>query len=83
MNAWSAKTFYHDDTTPADGVVSRVFWQGKDDYEEVRNGLLRDFAGAIREKRQPLTGLEQALVVQQITDAIYASAAQGRAVEIV
>ncbi len=43
---------------------------------------LADFAAAIRENRQPMTSLEQALVVQKITDAIYASAAAGNSVEI-
>jgi predicted dehydrogenase len=41
-----------------------------------------DFALAIRENRRPKTGLEEALVVQQITDAIYRSAEEGRAVGI-
>lgn len=43
---------------------------------------LADFAAAIRENREPMTSLEQALVVQKITDAIYASAAAGTSVEI-
>ncbi len=43
---------------------------------------LADFAAAIRENRQPMTSLEQALVVQKITDAIYTSAERATAVEI-
>jgi hypothetical protein len=37
---------------------------------------------AVREARDPLTSLENALVVQRITDAIYASAGSGRAVDV-
>jgi predicted dehydrogenase len=43
---------------------------------------VQDFCAAIREGRQPKTGLEQALVVQQISDAIYRSAQLGQAVEV-
>ena len=43
---------------------------------------LADFAAAIREHRQPMTSLEQALIVQKITDAIYASAESGTSVDI-
>jgi predicted dehydrogenase len=41
-----------------------------------------DFAEAVRQGRPPRTTLEQALVVQQITDAIYESARSGQAVAI-
>jgi len=44
---------------------------------------LDDFAHAIREGRRPHTELEHSLVVQRITDAIYASARSGQAVEVV
>jgi predicted dehydrogenase len=37
-------------------------------------GVLRDFATAVLNNRSPKTTLEQALLVQQITDAIYLSA---------
>jgi predicted dehydrogenase len=43
---------------------------------------LDDFAHAIRERRRPYETLEEALVVQRITDAIYASARSGAAVEV-
>jgi predicted dehydrogenase len=43
-------------------------------------GVLADFARAIRQNRRPLTDLARALVVQQITDAIYESAETGREV---
>jgi len=40
------------------------------------------FVAAIRENREPMTSLEKALVVQKISDAIYASAEAGDTVTI-
>lgn len=76
------KALVHHRHSPADGVVDRVIWQGDDDYADLHAGPMVDFAAAIRTGRAPQTGLDRALVVQQITDAIYASAEQGQAVEI-
>ena len=45
-------------------------------------GYVEDFALAIRENRPPATGLEQALTMMQITDAIYQSAHSGQAVDV-
>lgn len=45
--------------------------------------LIADVIAAIREGREPLVTGEQALVVQRIVDAIYASAAAGREVPVV
>jgi predicted dehydrogenase len=77
-----AQQIIHDDTSTAEGVVTKTLWDGKEDLPPANNLLLQDFAKAIREGRQPMTGLEKALVVQQISDAIYASAERGIAVEI-
>jgi len=41
-----------------------------------------DFLGAILENRAPLTSLENALVVQRMTDAVYASAESGEAAAV-
>ncbi len=41
-----------------------------------------DFVAAIRGGREPMTSLERALVVQKISDAIYASAEAGDTVTI-
>ena len=65
------------------GIVSEVIWQGEEDASRVHAGPVQDFCAAIREGRQPKTGLEQALVVQQISDAIYRSAQLGQAVEVI
>ena len=65
------------------GVESSMLWDGTDDMSAIHHGPVTDFAAAIREGRQPKTSLEQAKVVQQITDAIYASAETGRAAEVI
>ncbi len=65
-----------------EGVVTETLLHGPEDASVVHTGPIVDFAVAIREGRQPKTSLEQALVVQQITDAIYASSETGKAVEI-
>jgi len=66
----------------AKGIFPEVIWEGDEDHTRVHVGPVEDFARAIREKRQPKTGLKQALTIQKITDAIYASAEQKRAIEI-
>ncbi len=82
MTPGAGKTLWHDAADAARGVVSRAIWQGDEDYGMTHEGPARDFAAAIREGRQPLTSLEQALVVQRITDAIYRSAESGTAVAV-
>jgi predicted dehydrogenase len=76
------RTIIHDDTTSQDGVITKTLWEGVEDLPPMNTLVLRDFAAAIREGRQPKTGLEESLVVQKISDAIYASAEKGKAVEI-
>ncbi len=76
------KTIWHDEAT-SQGVVSHLIWQGDEPGGSDHVHVLEDFARAVRENRAPRTSLEQALLVQRITDAIYASAERGAAVEIV
>jgi len=76
------KQIIYDASSTEDGVVSRALWEGDEGWPAVHTGVLEDFAVAIREQRPPKTGLEQSLIIQQITDAIYASADRGEAVEI-
>lgn len=64
------------------GVVPKVLWQGDESWDVVNAAPVTDFAAAVRERRPPKTNLEQAFIVQKITDAIYASAMQGTPVEI-
>lgn len=72
----------HDDTSPATGLSTRTLWQGAENWEVIHQGPIRDFAAAIRDGRPPKTGIEQALVVQQVTDAIYTSARSGAAAAV-
>ena len=76
------KKIIFDNTSKETGVFSEVIWEGEEDSTRVHAGPVEDFARAIRGERQPKTSLEQALVIQKISDAIYASAEQGRAIEI-
>lgn len=82
MTSYQPKVVALDETNSDAGVVSRELWSGTDDHEAMTAGVLADFARAIRRGRRPLTDLARALVVQQITDAIYESAATGREVRI-
>jgi len=65
---------------PGQGVRSETVWSAENG--EPTSDVIRDFVRAIREGGEPETSLERALVMQQITDAIYASAASGRGVAI-
>lgn len=76
------KTITVDRAVANEGVITETLWEGADEGVGVHAGPLTDLARAIREGRDPLTTLEQALVVQQISDAIYASAEQGKSVDI-
>ncbi|MBI1925541.1 Gfo/Idh/MocA family oxidoreductase [Candidatus Poribacteria bacterium] len=70
-----------DQFVPGEGVVSKALWE-EGQGGGPSGGILEDFVHAIREHRQPKTNLERALVMQKITDAIYASTRSGGAVSI-
>lgn len=80
MNSTQSEAIAYHEATTESGLVTTTLYEGEGKRQA--NGPMEDFVAAIREKRPLKTGLEQALVVQQITDAIYASAEQGTAVEI-
>lgn len=66
---------------PGEGIVSEVIWEeGQGGSPE--GGVLENFVHAVRENKEPKTSLERALVMQKITDAIYASTKTGEAVHI-
>lgn len=73
---------YHDETSTQEGVTTRVAWQGDEDWSIIHQGPVRDFADAIAHGRPPMTGLDEALIVQQTLDAIYESSRTGEAVAI-
>ncbi len=64
------------------GAVEKVLWEGNEPWDAVHIEIIRDFADAVRNNRQPKTDMEKALVIQKITDAIYKSAKNGKAVKI-
>jgi len=66
----------------ANGTIPQTLWTGSESYMDIHRALLEDFATAVRTDRSPQTTLSQALLVQQITDALYRSAETGEAVEI-
>lgn len=82
MRTGKSKEILLDKSDAAAGVSSEAIWRGDDDTDPMTQAIHEDFARAIREKRVPITPLEHSLVLQQITDAIYASARQGREVVI-
>lgn len=65
-----------------DGTTTETVWTGDEENAEMPVGLLTDFAQAVRTNGKPLTTLENALVIQQITDAIYESAEKNTLVSI-
>ena len=69
-----------DRADPERGTISEPLFAPIADPMDGMRAQLDDFALAIREGRRPHTGLEEALLVQRITDAIYASSASGEAV---
>lgn len=81
MTPGKGKTVIHDELTADRGVVSHTIWQGDEGFNTAAP-LLRDFAQAVRQKRPPRATLEQALLVQELSDAIYESARRGSAVKI-
>ena len=82
MGDGKPESVIHNCTTTEGGVVSTSVSEADEPSEAQHSTPLSDFASAIRENRQPLTSLEKALVVQKITDAIYASAETGDVVKI-
>ena len=78
MPPGKGKQVLFDRVTRAQGTVTEVLWQGDEDWSLLHAGPINDFARAIREGRPPKTSLEHALIVQAISDAIYASAAMNR-----
>jgi len=81
MTPWEAKAITHDDTSTEGGVTTRTIWQ-IDRAESMRKEMVVDFAEAIVQGREPMTNLERSLLIQKVADAIYKSAAAGRAVKI-
>ena len=76
------KEIFLDKADAKHGVLSESIWQGQESYADIHMRPLDDFATAILEEKEPSTGLKQALQIQKLTDAIYTSAEQGKAITI-
>ncbi len=61
---------------------SEVVWEGEDKPGSMSFFVLEDFARAAAAGTNPSTGLDESLVIQKITDAVYESAEKGGAVKI-
>ncbi len=64
-----------------DGTSAETLWEEEEDGS-IHAGPLTDLAAAVRSGGSPKTPLEHALIVQQITDAVYESAETGGAAPI-
>ena len=80
MSAGAPHAVVLDRFVPGQGVVSETIWTPE--TGAVTGDVISDFVRAVREGGAPETSLERALVMQQITDAIYASAQKGRSVAV-
>ena len=67
-----------DQTDPASGVQSRVLHEDPASTEHFMTGPVGDWVSAVNDRRAPQTGLEQALVLARVCDALYQSARSGR-----
>jgi len=83
MTGSEDRRIVHHEGSAEKGLVSNVIWEGKDPGPSINSRVIEDFASAVRDGHAPATGLEQALTLMRITDAIYASAASGGAVDVV
>jgi len=81
MTPRKGKEVWHDSLGP-EGVQTKTIWSGDEEGRMQHQAVVDDFVAAVAEGRAPHTTIERALQVQEISDAIYASAASGRAVEM-
>ncbi|MFO7870493.1 MAG: Gfo/Idh/MocA family oxidoreductase [Kiritimatiellia bacterium] len=65
---------------PGEGVISEVIWE--EGQGNAEGNVTTDFVNAILNGTSPKTSLEKALLLQKITDGIYASADTGKSVAI-
>lgn len=74
---------FHYTVDRSHGIVERVLWEGDQDHGLVHAGVVDNFIAAVRGTETIKTDLHQAMIVQRITDGLYASAAEGRSVPLV
>jgi predicted dehydrogenase len=83
LNVKDKKIIFHNASSEK-GVSDKVIWEGDESQpgNMLHAGILEDFARAVLEKRKPLTGIDEALILQEFVDAIYKSAGTGKAVSL-
>ncbi len=64
------------------GVKEEVLWKGEVYWPLQRTGIINNFVSAIRGEQEIATNLDHSLVVQRISDALYASSESGRCAEV-
>lgn len=68
--------------TPDEGAATETVWEGDEGWSAQTGGVQVDFAEAVRRGHSPRTSLERALLIQELTDALYRSAEEGVAVSL-
>lgn len=76
-------TLRHYSVDRSNGVVEKILWQSEQDHQLVHRGVVDNFAAAVLGTEAIKSDLHRSLVVQRITDGLYASAAEGRSVPLV
>lgn len=82
MTASEPASVVLDHYDPQAGVVSDTVFGEDQDMGDVHDGPVTDFARAVLTGGSPLTTIDQASLVQRITDAVYESAASGAMVSV-
>jgi predicted dehydrogenase len=83
MTVGENKKVIYDDASDSDKrVISKIIWEGNEDWEMIFERQLLNFAKAIRKEEELKTDLNKALIIQKITDGIYISSEKGKAYEI-
>lgn len=80
MTTLAEKQIILDELDTDEGLKSRVIWEGSE--TGFTSTPVEDMARAILDGTEPATSLERALVIQQISDGVYASAGSGQCVSI-
>jgi len=72
----------HDAADAEQGVVTRVLCEDETDNISMHRAATHDFIDAVLQGRPCTASLERSLIVQEISDAVYRSAATGKAVRL-
>jgi predicted dehydrogenase len=59
---------------PGIGTTSSVIWQGEENIGLLTQRVLQDFSSSIIDRKEPMTGMEQAIIAQGALDMMISSA---------